>query len=117
MNPFRCLQAGLAAITALFLGIIVYASFQESLFAAFPRLWPEIWIQVTLVDFYLGIALFASWVFLRERSRLVALAWLLFGFIPLGNLATLAYVTWALRDIRSRDDLPRLLLGKHAPAA
>lgn len=116
MNRYFLLQGTIAICAFAFLLVIVAASFQSSLFVDFPRLWAEIWIKVTLLDFYIGIAIFAAWVFYRERYWGVALAWLLFGFIPLGNLATLVYLAWALRVVRSCDDVPRFLLGKHAPA-
>ena len=45
-----------------------------------------VWGKVTLVDLYVGLAIFASWVLLREGSWGRSLLWWV-GLIFLGNLA------------------------------
>jgi hypothetical protein len=47
------------------------------------------WGRVTLIDLYVGLALFGGWVLWRERSRR-AVPWLI-SFVFLGNLATALY--------------------------
>ena len=47
------------------------------------------WGRMSLIDIYVGIALFAGWVFLRERSPWVAVLWLP-AFVVLGNAGTAA---------------------------
>jgi hypothetical protein len=65
------------------------------------------WGKVTLVDLYVGLALFAGWIALRERGWWRTVIWWL-ALIVLGNLATALYV--AIASFRSRD-LPELLIG------
>ena len=68
------------------------------------------WGRMSLIDLYVGIALFAGWVFLRERSWWVAALWLPL-FIVLGNAATALYA--AIASFRS-DDIRSFLLGTRA---
>lgn len=65
------------------------------------------WGRMSLIDLYVGIALFAGWVFLRERSRWVPLLWLPV-FIVLGNAGTALYA--AIAALRS-PDVRSFLLG------
>ena len=65
------------------------------------------WGRMTLVDLYIGVALFAGWVFLRERSPWVALAWLPV-FVVLGNAGTALYA--AIAAFRT-DDIRAFMLG------
>lgn len=90
---------------------ILWASFQQSLFAEFARLWAEPWMKVTLLDFYLGIFLFTSWVAYRERSVIKTAIWLV-AFVFLGNLATLAYVFLILGRVKDFNELPTVLLNR-----
>jgi hypothetical protein len=55
------------------------------------------WFNVSLVDVYVGFALFGGWVAHRERSPLAAAAWII-AILLLGNLVACAYVLWALRS-------------------
>jgi len=57
------------------------------------------WGRVTLIDLYVGLALFGGWVILRERSA-AAVPWLI-SFIFLGNLTTAAYALKASLQSRS----------------
>lgn len=70
-------------------------------------IWSLPWGRVSLVDLYLGLALFAAWVALREPKVVTTAAWWA-ALLLLGNLAAGAYVTVAA--FRSRD-LHQLLLG------
>lgn len=68
------------------------------------------WGTVTLVDLYLGLAIFGAWIGVRERSVIARATWWT-SLILLGNLAAGIYLTVAAfrsRDIRS------LLFGMRA---
>lgn len=69
------------------------------------------WGVVTLVEVYVGMTLFACWMFWREASRVKAAAWLL-AAIVLGNIVSCAYVLVALRG--ARGDARRFWLGYRA---
>ncbi len=49
------------------------------------------WGRVTLVDLYVGVAIFSAFVAWRERSVAATLAWIA-SFVILGNLATAIYL-------------------------
>jgi hypothetical protein len=66
------------------------------------------WGVVTLVEVYVGLTLFACWVFWREASRLRAGAWRLAAALG-GNIVSCVYVLLALRD--ARGDARRFWLG------
>lgn len=62
------------------------------------------WGRLTLIDLYVGLALFSAFVWWRERSHATALVWIA-GFAVLGNLATAGYLLWTLRNVSSLDEL------------
>jgi hypothetical protein len=66
------------------------------------------WGRVTLIDLYVGLALFGAWVAFRERKWGRTLFWWV-ALVTLGNLATAFYV--AVAAFRS-NDLAELLLGR-----
>lgn len=116
MKPFTAIVWG--AIALLF-GLIVWAAMEESLFDAMGPLLQDRWFVVTLVDLYLGLAVFAAWALYVEPRRQVAAMWIL-SFACLGNLMTLGYLLWRARDA-SRNGGPdwaaRFLLGcRFAPS-
>ena len=63
-----------------------------------------VWGRITLIDLYVGIALFTTFVAWREGSVIKTLPWLI-GFMVLGNLATAAYIAWAARSANSASEL------------
>lgn len=63
-----------------------------------------IWGRVTLIDLYVGIAIFGVFMFWRERSLGISIAWLV-AFVVLGNLATALYVLVASLRARSIEEL------------
>ena len=69
------------------------------------------WGIVSLVDLYTGFILFSAWIFYREKSMPVALAWtvamLVLGFFA-GSLYTL------INLYTSQGDWKKFWLGKHA---
>lgn len=66
------------------------------------------WGVVTLIDFYIGILIFSTWVFFRESNPLVMVAWII-AFIFTGNLATAVYLLKAL--IQAKGDMQKLMFG------
>jgi hypothetical protein len=68
------------------------------------------WGRMSLIDIYVGIALIAGWVFLREGSPWVAVLWLP-AFVILGNAGTALYA--AIAAFRT-DDVRSFLLGARA---
>ena len=67
------------------------------------------WGKVTLIDFYIGILIFATWVWHREQNKTAAGAWLL-AFVFMGNLATACYLLKAV--IEANGDMQCLMFGK-----
>lgn len=61
------------------------------------------WGVVTLVDVYVGLALFSGWVLWREGSSRAAVAWIA-AILTAGNLATCCYVLKAAMESRSDPD-------------
>ena len=69
------------------------------------------WGRVTLVDVYVGFALFAGWIAFREGRWTAAAGWIVLLML-LGNLIACLYVLIALA--RSRGEWPRFWLGARA---
>jgi hypothetical protein len=69
------------------------------------------WGLVSLVEIYVGMALFGCWVFWRETSLLRSAAWML-AVALIGNLVSCVYVLLALRA--ARGDVMRFWLGARA---
>jgi hypothetical protein len=65
------------------------------------------WGKVTLIDLYVGLALFGTWVAFRERSWVPTVVWWAL-LVVLGNLAATVYL--AVAAFRS-GDLGELLTG------
>jgi len=70
------------------------------------------WGVVTLVEVYVGMALFACWVFWREASPARAGAWLVAATLG-GNIVSCVYVLLALRA--ARGDTQQFWMGARAP--
>ena len=69
------------------------------------------WFNVSLVDVYVGFALFCGWVWYREGLVLPALLWTI-AILTLGNAITCLYVLIALGTCGS--DWRRFWLGARA---
>jgi hypothetical protein len=70
------------------------------------------WGIVSLVDLYVGFALFSGWIAYREAAWLRALVWIVLMMV-LGFFAASLYVLLALRD--SRGSWPRFWMGSRVP--
>jgi len=69
------------------------------------------WGIVTLVDVYVGFALFAMWIAYRESSLAVKVVWIVLLML-LGNLLAAVYVLLALNA--SGGDWRKFFLGRRA---
>jgi hypothetical protein len=74
-------------------------------------IWSLAWGKVTLIDLYVGVVLFATWVALREKRPVVVGGWWL-ALIILGNLAAAVYLVRASFD---SSDVAELLTGSPSP--
>lgn len=73
------------------------------------QIWGLAWGKVSLVDLYVGLAIFASWVAVRERRLIKAVSWWI-SLVVLGNLAAAVYLAWVAF---TSDDVRELLTGRH----
>lgn len=62
------------------------------------------WGRVTLIDLYVGVAIFSAFVAWRERRAAVTVAWVA-SFVILGNLATAVYLLVASLRAPSIEEL------------
>lgn len=65
------------------------------------------WGRVTLIDLYVGLALFGAWICVRDGGRR-AFPWFV-ALVVLGNLAAAAY---AFTAARTSDSVASFLLGR-----
>jgi len=99
--------AGLLAMTA----VLVYGFTVGNFSAEGARLLAMPWGIVSLVDLYVGFALFSGWIVFREKAWLPALIWVVLMMV-LGFWAGALYTFIALQT--SGGDWKRFWLGKHA---
>ncbi len=92
-------------------GAIVYGFTAGDFFAEGRILTSIPWGIVSLVDLYVGFALFAGWIAFREPSPLRAAGWILLVLV-LGNLTVSLYVLVALA--RAKGDWAHFWMGKRA---
>jgi hypothetical protein len=109
--------------SAVFLLVLGAAAMAAALFYGFTQGdgWSEVgalvaypWFNVSLVDVYVGFALFAGWIVYRERSPLRAGIWIVL-LLVLGNLVSCVYALLALA--RSGGDWTSFWLGRRATAS
>lgn len=93
------------------LGSIVWTGTQSNFLDEMRGMWAFLWFRVTMLDLYLGFALFAAWAFYRERCWPCALAWSI-AICLLGNLVPLLYIFIALR--KSKGDMRLFFQGARA---
>ncbi len=68
------------------------------------------WGKVTLIDLYLGFAMFGAWIALREANWMRTILWWAF-LVALGNLTAGIYLAYAAFN---SNDARQLLMG-HQP--
>jgi len=106
-----------AAVGGAIMALTLSFGFTRGDFLAEGRaLWALPWGKVSLIDVYIGFALFCGWVWFREPVRWRAAVWTVL-VLTLGNLMACLYVLFAL--ILCRGDWARFWLGGRAegPAA
>ncbi|MEW5873196.1 MAG: DUF1475 family protein [Chloroflexota bacterium] len=99
--------AGLLAMT----GILVYAFTIGDFFAEGAKLLAMPWGIVSLVDLYVGFALFSCWIVFREKALLPSLIWVILMMV-LGFWAGALYSFIALHT--SGGDWKRFWYGKRS---
>jgi hypothetical protein len=97
---------GLLAMT----GILIYGFTAGNFTQEGSRLLSMPWGIVSLVDLYVGFALFSIWIIYREKAVLVSVLWVILMMV-LGFWAGALYTLIALQT--SRGDWKKFLLGKH----
>lgn len=78
-------------LTLVMVGVIAYGLVSGEFGDEADILLGLAWGRVTLVDLYVGLIMFGTWVAVRETSWLVRIAWWV-GFVVMGNLATAIYL-------------------------
>jgi hypothetical protein len=99
--------AGLLAMNA----VLVHGFTVGNFSAEGAKLLAMPWGIVSLVDLYVGFALFSGWIVFREKAWLPALIWVVLMLV-LGFWAGALYTFIALQA--SGGDWRRFWLGKHA---
>lgn len=107
MTAIRALTVGL---TVVMFGAIVLSMATGDFGSEGSWILDHPWGRMTLIDLYVGVALLSGWVFLRERSPWVALAWVPVFFV-LGNAGTALYA--AIAAFRT-EDVRGFLLGSRS---
>jgi len=98
---------GLLAMTA----VLIYGFTVGDFAAEGSRLTAMPWGIVSLVDLYVGFALFSCWIVFRERSLALSVIWVVLMMV-LGFWAGALYTLLALRS--SRGDWRKFWFGKRA---
>jgi hypothetical protein len=97
--------AGLLAMTA----VLIYGFTVGDFSAEGARLVAMPWGIVSLVDLYVGFALFSGWIVFREKALLPSIIWVILMMV-LGFWAGALYTFLALRS--SGGDWKRFWYGK-----
>ena len=98
---------GLVAMT----GIIGYALATNTFSTDGARLLAMPWGQVSMVDLYVGFALFSCWIVYREKSRARAIVWVVLMLL-LGNWTASLYTLIAA--VTCGGDWNKFWLGRKA---
>jgi hypothetical protein len=97
--------------TAAMAAVLIYGFTVGDFAAEGSQLFSMPWGIVSLVDLYVGFALFSGWIIYREASPVRTVAWIV-AVMVLGFFAASVYALLALRS--SSGDWRRFWLGKHA---
>ena len=106
----RALRATTGLLTAVMAATIAYGLAADSFSDEGSMILDLAWGRVTLIDLYVGLALFGGWVVLRERNWR-AVPWLI-ALVFLGNLASAFYAF--LAAVRA-DSTSEFLTGRAEP--
>jgi hypothetical protein len=105
-NAYLLAWLGLAAMTL----VLLFAFTQGDFFTEGSQLLSMPWGIVSMVDLYVGFALFSAWIVYREKSMGIILIWVVLMMI-LGFFSASLYILLALRS--SQGDWMRFWMGKH----
>ncbi len=94
-------------------GVVAFGFVSGDFAGEGSQIWGLAWGKVTLVDLYVGLAIFAVWVAVRERRIVSTVIWWA-ALVVLGNLAAVVYLAWAAF---TSTDVRELLMGRGAAAA
>jgi len=92
-------------------GAIGYALIAGEFFEEAGVLLDLPWFHLSMIDLYVGFLLFGGWILFRERSRPVAIMWIV-ALLLLGNLASCFYAM--LAAVRAQGDWGAFWLGDRA---
>jgi hypothetical protein len=98
---------GILAMTA----VLVNGFTRGDFFGEGSQLFAMPWGIVSLVDLYVGFALFSGWIIYREKSLPIAIVWTV-AMMTLGFFAGSLYAFVTLQS--SGGDWRKFWLGKHA---
>jgi hypothetical protein len=99
--------AGLLAMT----GVLIYGFTSGDFAAEGAKLVAMPWGIVSLVDLYVGFALFSGWIVFREKALLPSIIWVIL-MMTLGFWAGALYTWLALQS--SANDWKRFWFGRRA---
>ncbi len=102
----------LIVFTALFIYMVytvISTSLESNLFEEWDFLASIPWMQATLIDFYVNIAVLFTWVAFRERNLLKSIAWLI-SFVFLGGITTTLYVIIQLLQLKKDEPVKNAFL-------
>ena len=105
-NAYLLAWLGLVAMTL----VLLFAFTQGDFFTEGSQLLSMPWGIVSMVDLYVGFALFSAWIVYREKSMGIILIWVVLMMI-LGFFTASLYILLALRS--SQGDWMRFWMGKH----
>lgn len=96
-------------LLVVLIGASVWAQGREPLWHGLQAIMQQPWGVATMLDLYVGLLIFGSWIALTEpRRSLIPLWWVLLLFF--GNIVSLVYL---LRRSFSARDLRTAILGEN----
>lgn len=107
------LSAVFGLILLSMLAVTTWATLDRSILNVGPELLSDPWFHATLCDAYCGFLTFYVWVYVKERSWLCRIGWLV-GILLLGNIAMSIYVLLQIVRLGPDITLERLLLPERA---
>jgi hypothetical protein len=113
LGALKLLRGYAVMVFLTMLALIVWASLQENVVAAFLRMLRDPWSVATLADCGFGFFAFWLWLLWKERSMPRAIPWLL-AIMGLGNLAIAAYLLLAAARLESGEGIDALVSKRRA---
>ena len=95
------MKYGVIGLGLVMLWGCLWASFEIPLWVEWPVLKQSPWFLVTLLDLYVGLALFSGFTYFVKRNLLQTLGWTVL-FFGLGNMATVVWLLLHWRLIHER---------------